>query len=77
MLNKVVVCLAYENRVPDVNHAVDFLLDVLNNKGNEKQNDIASHDVEVSIVDCRLDRVAVAARQLGNRLDKVSKISRG
>ena len=63
-----------ENRVPDMNDAVDCFVYVLEDEGNEQHNGVPSHDIKIVIVDRDLEGLRVAHGELGEGLDHVSKV---
>jgi hypothetical protein len=58
-----------------MDHAVSRLVDVFDYKGNKKYNGVACHDIKIAVVHCNVNRLTVAARQLGNGLGNIAKIS--
>jgi hypothetical protein len=76
-LENVQVGLAYESRVPDVDDAVDRLVDVVNHEGRKQRDHVACNDVKIHVIQRNLDRPGVAVWELGDGLDDVSEVSGG
>jgi hypothetical protein len=75
LLKGVKIGLANENRVPDVDYALNRLVDVVDYEGNKKHNSVACHDIKITVVHCNVDRLVVAARDLGDGLGNISKVT--
>jgi hypothetical protein len=67
--------LSNESRVPDVGYAVDRVVDVVDYEGNKKHNSVACHDIKITVVYCNVDRLVVAARDLGDGLSNILKVT--
>lgn len=75
LLKNVKVGLAKESRVPDMNNIFDHLIDVIDCERNKKYNGISCHDIKITVVYCNVDGLVVAARELGDGLGNISKVS--
>jgi hypothetical protein len=60
-----------------MDYAVDRLVDAIDYEGNKKHNRVACHDIKITIVHCNVDRLVVAARDLGDGLGlgNISKVT--
>lgn len=74
-MKDVKVGLANESRVPDVDYAVDRLVDIVDYEGNKKHNSVTCHDIKIVVVQCNVDRLVVATRELGDGLNNISKVT--
>jgi hypothetical protein len=74
-LKDVKIGLSNESRVPDVDYAVDRVVDVVDYEGNKKHNSVACHDIKITVVYCNVDRLVVAARDLGDGLSNILKVT--
>jgi len=59
-----------------VNYAVDRFVNVVDYQGDKKHNGVACHDINITVVYCNVDRLAVVATELSNSLGNISKVAR-
>jgi hypothetical protein len=53
------------------------LVDVVNHEGSKQSDRVACNDIKIPVIQCDLDGPRVAARELSNGLDDISKVSGG
>lgn len=75
MLKEVEIGFTNKSGVPDMDYTIDSLVDIIDYEGNKKHNSVACHYIKVAVVNCNLDRLALAAGDLGHSHGNISKIT--
>lgn len=74
LLEDIKVGFADKSRVPNMNDTVDCLVNVVDSMGDQEQDYVAGHNIQISVIDCHLDGLVVAVGKLSNGFDNVSEV---
>jgi hypothetical protein len=58
-----------------MDHAVNRLINIVDYEGNKKHNSVACHNIKITVVHCNVDGLVVTARDLGDGLDNIPKVT--